>query len=86
MATTAKEWSTTASEEKFEKLTVDTIAANTRRESMVARIKTFSARVGERPLTPADAADFQALMTESAQLEGELLALRIERERLHTSK
>ncbi len=46
----------------------------------------FSAKVGEQTLTATDAAEFKTLMDENTQFEGELLVLRIVRERLPTPK
>ncbi len=54
--------------------------------SEAIRMKNFSAKVAEQTLTATDAAEFKALMDENTQFEGELLVLRIVRERLPTPK
>ena len=71
MATTTKQWSKMTVEE----LKAEATATKERRDALLARMKAFSARVREQPLSAADACEFQVLMTENGEVEGKLLAL-----------
>jgi len=73
MATTTKQWSGMTVENRA-------IATRQRREALLARMEAFAARVGEQPLCAADASEFQALMVENAEIEGELIALTVSSE------
>jgi hypothetical protein len=79
MTTTSERWSVMTVDEKFEEITARASALNARQDALLARMKAFSARTREEPLTGTDAAEFGALITENTEIDGKLLALRMER-------